>query len=440
LTAFFGTALFVAAVATQAPLDAAPQARIDDSLRCHFGVYGLPDGEALTITGSNGERQKLHYVLSSGRFGSLQASDKGKFVGEAMAVTFAPCAKGSLILEHKDSKQEARKLKLIERAADFESDGIKLRGKLVLPVGGRATTAAVWIEGSNNNSSVDDSVWQYELARRGIATFVYDKRGTGGSAGAMTSDFALRARDTATAVAEVRRLAPRIRRVGVIGASQGGWVAPLVAQSTKVDFMIAAFAMAESPIAQDQALVRQQIAAAGLGDDALAKANALTAITERIVRTNMQEGLPELDAFKAQHAGAAWLAAIAPRSYTGLFLQFPSEVIRVNGPALAQGLGFDFEPRPIIENIAPRQLWLLGGSDSQAPSAGTQAILRDVQQKRRDVSVVVFPRADHGLIEPMSEGRGMTFSPRLFDVAADWIQSAKLPGKGRFVTMSGAER
>jgi hypothetical protein len=129
------------------------------------------------------------------------------------------------------------------------------------------------------------------------------------------------------------------------------------------------------------------------------------------------------------------MAAIAPRSYTGLFLQFPSEVIRVNGPALAQGLRFDFEPRPIIETIATRQLWLLGGRDLQAPSAGTQAILRAVQKKRRDVSVVVFPQADHGLIEPMSCRSGSTYAPRLFDVTADWILSGKLPSKGRFVTM-----
>lgn len=435
-----GAALLGAATAAQAPLDASPTTQIDAALRCHFGVYRLADGGALTISGANGAARGFSYVVSGGKFGSLKEESDGKFAAAAIAVEFASCTEGTVRLTQAGVVQAGSKLKLIEREAEFSNDGIRMRGKLVMPVGGRASAAAVWIEGSNNNSAVDDNIWQYELARRGVASFVYDKRGTGGSSGAMTSDFELRARDTAAALSKVRELAPGIRKLGIIGASQGGWVAPLTARASKVDFMIAAFALAESPIAQDQALVMQQIEAAGLGEEAKAKGRELTAITERIVRTNMQDGLPELDHFKAKHAGAAWMAAIAPRSYTGLFLQFPSEVIRVNGPALAQGLRFDFEPRPIIETVPPRQLWLLGGSDRQAPSEGTQSVLRSVQQKRRDVSVVVFPRADHGLIEPMAGGGGMTYSPRLFDIAADWIKSGKLPGRSRFVSMPQTAR
>jgi pimeloyl-ACP methyl ester carboxylesterase len=330
---------------------------------------------------------------------------------------------------------------LVEKQTSFTSDGLALHGKLVLPASGNAKSLAVWIEGSNNDPSTDDTVWQYELARRGVAVFVYDKRGTGTSAGAPSSDFHARARDTAAAVDAARRLAPGVRRVGVIGGSQGGWVAPLTATKVGLNFVIAAFALAEGPIAQDQALVAQQLREAGFDGIALAEARELTTITERIVRSNMSEGLAELDAFKAKHRNAPWLGAIQPRSYTGIFLKFSAEDIKANGPAMAQGLSFGYDPRPVIETIKPRQLWLLGGSDRQAPSGGTQAILQLVQKRRTDIAVVVFPKADHGLIESVrtDDGLASSYSAQLFDITADWIKDQKLPGSGRFIHMPASQ-
>lgn len=267
--------------------------------------------------------------------------------------------------------------------------------------------------------------------------FVYDKRGTGGSSGAQTSDFLLRAHDTAAAVTEARRLAPGVRRVGVIGGSQGGWVAPLVATLVPLDFVMPVFALADGPIAQDRALVEQQLREAGFDDAALAQARALTAITEHIVRSNLGDGFEALEQFKREHADAPWLAAVQPRSYTGLFLRYSTDEIRAIGPAAAQGLSFGYDPRPVIESIAPRQLWLLGGSDRQAPNAATQRILREIQQTRSDLSVVVFPAADHGLVEPVEtrDGPAMAYAPNLFDIAATWITTNRVPQRGRFIVM-----
>jgi uncharacterized protein len=375
-------------------LDAVLPTRLDAQLRCHLGAYALPEQRSIIITGANGQPRGLQYTLSNGQFGDLKELANGSWESGSLMIRFEPCSAGGMRLMHGELVETGIRLRLVERVTNFTSDGVKLHGKLVLPPGGDARALAVWIEGSNNNPSTDDAVWQYELARRGVAVFVYDKRGTGGSVGAPTSDFHARARDTAAAVTEARRLAPRITRVGVIGGSQGGWVAPLTATLVPLDFVVAAFAMAEGPVAQDQALVAQQLREAGFEKTIQIEAKELTAITEKIVRSNSSDGLTELDAFKAKFAGAPWLNAIQPRSYTGLFLKFSSEDIKIHGPALAQGLSFDYEPRPVIEAIKPRQLWLLGGSDRQAPNAGTQTILREIQQVRSNITVVVFPKAD----------------------------------------------
>jgi uncharacterized protein len=434
--------LFIALPSVGAPLDAVPQTRLDANLRCLLGVYSLPSGRSVIINGVGGQPRGLQYTLSNGQFETLQENADGSFSAGSLVMTFSSCAAGQMMLKQDGKVDKAVRLRLIEKETEFVSDGIKLHGKLVLPPNGRAETAAVWIEGSNNDPSTDDTIWQYELARRGIAVFVYDKRGTGASAGALSSDFQIRARDTVAAVKEARRLAPGIRRIGIIGGSQGGWVAPLTAKLIPLDFVISAFAMAEGPIAQDRELVEQQLRDAGFDGAALLEAKQLTSITERIVRSNMNDGFADLDAFKTKYASAPWMSAIQPRSYTGLFLKFSSAEIKSVGPSMAQGLAFDYEPLPVIEAIQSRQLWLLGGSDRQAPNAATQVILRQLQQRRRNIAVVVFPDADHGLIEQIKtpEGLRSAYSAKLFDVTADWIKAQKLPSAEKFIVMPKAGR
>ncbi|MDB5439144.1 MAG: alpha/beta hydrolase [Caulobacteraceae bacterium] len=361
----------------------------------------------------------------------------GSYASKALGVVFEPCSAGRLRMTEGETVQEGVRLPLAETQTTFTSGGVKLHGKLVLAPGRSSKALAVWIDGSNNDPSTDDAIWQYELARRGVAVFVYDKRGTGASEGALSADFHVRARDTAAAVAEARRLAPWLRKVGVIGGSQGGWVAPLTATLTPLNFVIPAFAMAEGPIAQDAAVVEDQLRQSGAAEGDLAKAKTLTAITARIVRSDLRDGYAELEAFKARHNGEAWLTSIQPRSYTGLFLVMTTEQIKTEGPAAAQGLSFTYEPLSVVKTIKSRQLWLLGGSDRQAPSLATQSILRQVQANRTDLGVVVFPQADHGLIERTRSPNGVsvTYSAGLFDIAAAWIKDNRLPALGNFVVM-----
>jgi pimeloyl-ACP methyl ester carboxylesterase len=438
---FLAVALAAATVSSAPPLDAVPQTRLDPALRCRLGAYALPAGRFVTITGQGGHPRNFQYTLSTGEFGRLREGADGVYAAGALTIAFEPCDVGRLRLTRGEVVEQGVRLPLAEKDVSFSGDGVQLHGKLVMPQGGRAKALAVWIDGSNNDPSTDDAVWQYELARRGVAVFVYDKRGTGASTGALSADFQVRARDTAAAVTEARRLAPGARRVGVIGGSQGGWVAPLTATLTPLDFVIPAFAMAEGPIAQDRQVVEDQLRQAGFKDEDLAEAKTLTAITERVVRSNFTDGFPELDAFRSQHAGEPWLKAIQPRSYTGILLTMSSADAKIGGPAASQGLSFTYEPRPVIETIKPRQLWLLGGDDHQAPNAGTQAILRQVQRQRSDLGVVVFPKADHGLIERTKAPGGTTtaYAARLFDITAAWVKDKQLPGPGNFVVMPTAD-
>lgn len=429
MTMMMAAALLSAALVAgqSAPtLDAVVKTRLDADLQCHLGAYALPGGRYLTITGSQGHPRNLSYGRSEGGLGRLEAKADGSYVAPTpggLRLTFEPCASGLVQMEDGGATVTGQRLPLVVRETRFQSGAVSLRGKLVLPPGGKAKALAVWIGGSNNDPDTDDVAWQYELARRGVGVFVYDKRGTGGSTGDLTADFNLRAADTAAAVAEARRLAPKVAKVGVIGASQGGWVAPLTATLTPLDFVVPAFALAEGVPAQDKAVVAEQLRRAGHGEDAQRQAAELASAAEVVVRSNFTTGYEALETLKAKYQGQAWYAAIQPRSYTGVLMRITPEQARAGGPAQAQGLSFNYEPRPVIETIKPRQLWLLGGSDRQAPSARTVEILQEIQHTRADLDVVVFPAADHGLTERFKGAGGETsaYSRGLFDLLASWI-------------------
>lgn len=115
----------------------------------------------------------------------------------------------------------------------FANGDVTLAATLFLPPGDGPHPAAVMIHGSGNSDR--DNSWYTELAdylaRHDVAVLFPDKRGTGKSAGTwQTSSFSDFAHD-AIAAAKVMREQPGIDpdRVGLLGISQGGWIAPLAA-------------------------------------------------------------------------------------------------------------------------------------------------------------------------------------------------------------------
>jgi uncharacterized protein len=165
-------AAFLAAAQTLAiasPLDAMPLTRLDADLRCLLGVYTLPTAGRVIITGADGLARGLQYKLENGQFGKLREDASGSFSSETYVINFAPCKVGTMRLTEGNVAKDGVRIRLIEKNTRFTSEGVELHGKLVLPANGRAKSAAVWIEGSNNDPSTDDAIWQYELASRGVA-------------------------------------------------------------------------------------------------------------------------------------------------------------------------------------------------------------------------------------------------------------------------------
>lgn len=114
----------------------------------------------------------------------------------------------------------------------LEVDGVTLAGSLVLPEGAPPRAAVVMLAGSGPNGR-DGHVRGFpayrviaeQLAGQGVAVLLLDRRGVGGSGGDWRREtIPGRARDAVAAADFLRRRRPG-PPVGLVGHSQGGWVA-----------------------------------------------------------------------------------------------------------------------------------------------------------------------------------------------------------------------
>lgn len=416
----------------------AARADIDPALRCRLGSYSLADGRSLSVTGVDGSPEDLAYALSSGEYGRLNRVSADSYVmgtkpGYGMA-SFSACDTGKVTFAENGKPPVAgTRNPLKETDTLFESAGTRLHGKLVMPANGMAQAIVVWIQGSDDDPATDDEYWQYELPPLGIGVFTYDKRGSGQSGGELSADFDERAADTAAAVTKVRELVPDVEKVGDFGGSQGGWIAPLVATRTPIDFVIVGYSLAEGVTAQDRDEVEEQVRAAGFGDDVLAKVRLLTSATARIVKSHWTTGWREFAMLRAKYANEPWIAAIQKENgYTGIMLGTPIEKIREMGPKLDKHVSFNYDPRPVVSSIAPRQLWVLGGADKTTPNSRTLEILGEIQAHKPNLEIAIYKDADHGIVERFSfQGIERKRHPAgLTPLIAQWIKNDVLPSSG----------
>lgn len=223
-----------------------------------------------------------------------------------------------------------------------------------MPPGDAPVPLAVILHGSEDYSGRLYYPEQHRLPAQGIAVFVYDKRGAGDSGGEYTQDFYPLAADAAAALDEARRLAGRRAvRVGFVGGSQAGWIAPLAATQAPVDVLVG-YGMAEGPLAEDAGEVRQSLIDRGYGA-ALAKAKEITDATGSVIASDYREGFDSLSAAKATYRDALWYCEIQGE-FTEDFLKYPNWVIRLVGPLHDQGTSWDYDPMPTLRQVSAPQL------------------------------------------------------------------------------------
>ena len=143
----------------------------------------------------------------------------------------------------------------------FSNGNLKLAGMMILPEGEGPFPVAVIIHGSG--TSTRDSKWYLTVANHlqenAIAVLLPDKRGSEKSEGKwIGASFEELAGDTISAIEYIRTQDQfNYSKIGVIGMSQGGWIAPVVAAKTEdLAFVVS---MSGPIVTQEEQLLYEEI-------------------------------------------------------------------------------------------------------------------------------------------------------------------------------------
>ncbi|NOH02739.1 MAG: alpha/beta fold hydrolase [Chloroflexi bacterium] len=153
----------------------------------------------------------------------------------------------------------------------IDTGAVTLAGTLLTPLDESPAPAVIIVPGSgaatrNGSWNMYRAIGEY-LAERGIAVLLYDKRGVGGSTGDWESEtFDERAQDVAALVKYLQsRDGIDPNRIGLIGHSQGAYIAPLVVAKFSSDVKFVVMLAGSGEKVWDQILTNER--AESIGND-----------------------------------------------------------------------------------------------------------------------------------------------------------------------------
>ena len=333
--------------------------------------------------------------------------------------------------------EPVRRVDLPETQFTFTSDGLELRGKLVRPAGRGPFPAVVIVHGSGRESAVDTYYMPYLFAQHGIATLVYDKRGTGGSEGDYTQNFHVLARDVVAAVDWLRGqrwIDPAM--IHLAGYSQGGWIAPLAATKTKgIRSLLINYGPMVPVTGEDRWGYVYALKKKGFGEEDIRKADRVDAAIGAIA-DHGEDRWDELGRLLDEAEGEPWFEAVKGSDSALGFVagtRLPRWAIRLYAawalrPKEEPFVDRLYDPVPTVASLtATPSLWLLADEDESMPTGWTVEKLEDLRAQGRPIQIRVYPRTDHGILrfqeKPGGERQYLGYHPDYLMDQVRWLRS-----------------
>jgi acetyl esterase/lipase len=160
----------------------------------------------------------------------------------------------------------------------FRSGDVELRGVLYLPEGEPPYPAVFFLHGGGRRwLNAEPADFAHMVVERGMAALVYDKRGTGSSGGDWAqADFENLIADGGAAIRYLAGLNDiDADRIGVVGFSQGGRLAPVVAARYRLAAAISVSGPAVSPAETRLYALENSMRENGLSQEAIERSLAL---------------------------------------------------------------------------------------------------------------------------------------------------------------------
>jgi dienelactone hydrolase len=412
------------------------------------GAYRLDDGRLVFVTPREGD--VLRYRMMDGESRALWPVGERRYVaGPGWAerepveveVAFSPIGAGGrppgFTWKRAAGERTARRLDLPESSFTFRSGDLTLRGKLVKPPGAGPFPAVVLVQGSGDESAVDYDHGPYLFASHGIATLVYDKRGTGGSEGEYGQNFHVLARDLLAAVEWLRgRTDVDASRIHLAGYSQGGWIAPLAASKTDgIRSLLIGYGPMVPITGEDRWGYVYALQKKGFGEDALREADRINEVLSAIV-DRREDRWDELGRLLDEAEGKPWFAAVkGSDSMLGFVAdtRMPRRVLRLYAAWKLRDTGGEpfadrlYDPYPTVASLtATPSLWIFGGEDHSMPTGWTVEKLAELRAAGRPIRIEIFPAADHGILRFAEDGDGgrrfLGYEPGYFQMQVAWLR------------------
>ena len=300
--------------------------------------------------------------------------------------------------------------------------GVTLAATLTIPDGPGPFPGVVMITGSGPQDR-DESIMGHQpfwviadyFSRHGIAVLRADDRGIGKSTGifakATTPDFA----DDAEGGVLYLKTRTEISRIGLVGHSEGGIIAPIIAnRNPEVKFLIL---MAGTAVPGDQLMFEQNrrvMKSMGLPDSF---AESQVQRLKEIIRVEKQEPDPKLAAEKALKALGEIDPALKPT--------VDAQIAQTATPWFHWFLSYD--PGPALRGLKQPVLVLNGSLDVQVPADQNIPVMTKLLDGNHDHKILTLQGLNH-LFQHAKTGSPQeyssieeTISPEVLSVMAEWI-------------------
>lgn len=374
------------------------------------GVKGVPAKLERTITG-------IKVAVPS-----INASYEGVNMGESIMGTFKqhgqsfPLTIKPGLLKRNRPQTPAMPYPYQTQEVSFNNGDAILKGTLVIPENASRQTPVMLMVTGSGLQNRDEEIFEHKpfaviadaLARAGIATLRYDDRGFGESTGDIVNCTTEDLKNDA--FAGVQLLRSRFDKVGVIGHSEGGTIALMLAAEKKVDFIVSLAGMAVS------------------GKETLLWQNRLALAAANIPSETIDVYCNALDeVFDACISGTAMPSTTQYNLPTSLAQNLAVVTKQLQTPYMKQFLTLD--SRPLLGNITCPVLALNGTKDTQVEPDSNLGALRSGLQKNAKNKLEAIEGVNH-LFQHCKTGMATeygnieeTIAPEVLEKMVYWLSN-----------------
>lgn len=313
----------------------------------------------------------------------------------------------------------------VSQHVEFECDHHRLVGTLLLPPGDGPFAVAVFVHGSGPADRAAGGLYSPIFAtflRANVACLAWDKPGIGESTGDYRTQFnADRAQEVLAAI-EWLKNRPEVdpRRIGLWGISQAGYIIPQVAvKMPDVRFAILV-SPAHTPLLEvvkfsaSTEVLRSMMVLLGHSQQQAQEADAFIQSLFTLLERHGTHA--ELLAMMKEGESKPWFKALH-----NAFGLFKAEDIT---PGFYDRLLHEVteDPKSNLEMMHCPMLAIFGADDAQVDARSGKTCYESAARvaQNRDVTVQVFPAADHG-IRILRDGRRVA-APGYYDLLGQWIK------------------